>query len=262
MTRKILIMGLPGAGKSTIAQAIAPRLNAVVFNGDEIRHNLNKDLGFDPADRIEQARRIGWLCDQVVKAGGYAIADFICPTPGARSAFMEAGTAYIVWVDRIKRSRFEDTNRIFVPPQGVNLIVEPEGSPEYWAEKIILAVRPIFDPQKPTALFVGRYQPFHDGHKALIEEGLRRVGQVCLAVRDTTGLNEKNPFRFDYIRARIEHALREFEGRFIIVPFPNITHIFYGRDVGYTVEKLTLDASIESLSGTQEREKIAGAAEP
>src|SRR5215218_9246276 len=85
--RKLLIMGLPGAGKTTLAQALAPRLNAVVFNADEVRANVNKDLGFSEADRIEHARRMGWLCDQVVQVGGYAIADFICPTPAAREAF-------------------------------------------------------------------------------------------------------------------------------------------------------------------------------
>jgi nicotinamide mononucleotide adenylyltransferase len=88
-------------------------------------------------------------------------------------------------------------------------------------------LRPVFDPQQPTALFVGRYQPFHDGHKALIAEGIRRVGQVCIGVRDTHGLDDKNPFGFEAVRSRIEHGLREFEGRFVVVPLPNITDAAY-----------------------------------
>jgi adenylylsulfate kinase len=84
--RKILIMGLPGAGKTTLAKLLAARLNAVHFNADEIRANINKDLGFDESDRIEQARRMGWLCDQVIKTGGFAVADFICPTRCIRRA--------------------------------------------------------------------------------------------------------------------------------------------------------------------------------
>src|SRR6266702_4679108 len=67
MPKKILIMGLPGAGKTTLAEAVARRLNAVHFNADALRQNVNKDLGFSEDDRIEQARRMGWLCDQVVK---------------------------------------------------------------------------------------------------------------------------------------------------------------------------------------------------
>jgi len=246
-------MGLPGAGKTTLANVLAPRLNAVLFNADEVRANVNKDLGFAEADRIEQARRMGWLCDQVVKTGGYAIADFICPTPQARAAFLAGGEAFVVWLNRIKEGRFPDTNRMFVPPERHDVEVTPEGSPEYWAEQVSRRVRPVFDTKKPTAFFLGRYQPFHDGHKTLICEGLRRVGQVCIAVRDTGGTDEKNPFGFEYVRSRIDHALREHEGRYIVISVPNITNIFYGRDVGYSVERIDVDATVEAISATRVR---------
>jgi adenylylsulfate kinase-like enzyme len=89
-TGKILIMGLPGAGKTTLANLLAPLLNAVVFNADAIRANLSRDLGFSHEDRVEHARRMGWLCDRVVEAGGTAIADFVCPTRETRAAFGSA----------------------------------------------------------------------------------------------------------------------------------------------------------------------------
>src|SRR5215813_14429752 len=117
MYRKILIMGLPGAGKTTIATVLAPRLNGVHFNADAVRREISMELGFSEPDRVEHARRMGWLCDQVVKAGCFAIADFVCPTSAARDAFFEGGTAFVIWVDRIQASRFADTNRMFVPPQ-------------------------------------------------------------------------------------------------------------------------------------------------
>src|SRR5438477_5531093 len=100
--RKILIMGLPGAGKTTLASALTPRLNAVHFNADAVRTHISKDLGFAREDRIEHAARMGWLCDRVVDAGTYAIADFICPTQETRAAF---GESFVVWLDRIKHSR-------------------------------------------------------------------------------------------------------------------------------------------------------------
>ncbi|WP_375788692.1 adenylyl-sulfate kinase [Bradyrhizobium sp. Pha-3] len=251
--RKILIMGLPGAGKTTLANALAPRLNAVVFNADEVRSNINKDLGFGEADRVEHALRMGWLCDQVVRTGGFAIADFICPTPAARAAFLKGGAALVVWLDRIRKSRFSDTNRLFVTPEQFGVRVDAEGSPQYWAEQICRLVRPIFNSQKPTALFVGRYQPFHDGHKALIAEGICRVGQACIAVRDTTGVDANNPFDFEYVRSRVEHGLRAYEGQYIIVRVPNITSIMYGRDVGYTIDRLDLDQSVHQISATSIR---------
>lgn len=112
-SRKILIMGLPGSGKTTLAKKLAPRLQAVHFNADEVRANINTDLGFSTADRLVQARRMGWLCDRVVQAGHYAVADFVCPTVETRKEF---GSAYIVWMDTIQKSRFADTDRLFERP--------------------------------------------------------------------------------------------------------------------------------------------------
>jgi cytidyltransferase-like protein len=255
MIRKILIMGLPGAGKTTLANVLAPLLNAVVFNADAVRANLSRDLGFNHDDRVEHARRMGWMCDRVVEAGGTVIADFICPTPQTREAF---GDAFTIWIDRIETGRFEDTNRLFVAPERCDLRVEAEGAPQYWAERALALLRPPFDPQRPTALFIGRYQPFHDGHLRLIEEGLRRVGQICIAVRDTHGLDDKNPLPFFAVKQRIEAALSAYAGRFTVVPLPNITNVFYGRDVGYTVERIVLDEATEKISATSLR-RLAGA---
>ena len=251
MSRKILVMGLPGAGKTTLAGALAPLLNAVVFNADAVRANLSRDLGFSHEDRIEHARRMGWMCDRVVEAGGTVIADFICPTAETRAAF---GEAFVIFVDRIAASRFEDTNRMFVPPERVDLRVVAEGSPQFWAERALSLLRPAFDPQQPTALFIGRYQPFHPGHQRLIEEGLRRVGQVCIAVRDTHGIDDKNPLPFFAVKQRIEAALSAHAGRFVVVPLPNITNAFYGRDVGYQVERIVLDETTEQISATRMRQ--------
>ena len=138
MQRKILIMGLPGAGKTTLARELAPLLSAVLFNADEVRQNLNRDLGFSPADRAEQARRMGWLCDRVAEAGHTAIADFICPTPETREAF---GPAFTIWLDRIKAGRYADTNQLFVPPEHFDIRVEAEGSAGFWAEWILQKLR-------------------------------------------------------------------------------------------------------------------------
>ncbi len=132
----ILIMGLPGAGKTTLSKALAPHLRAVHFNNDDVRQNISRDLGFSPADRIEQARRMRWLCDRVLEAGHAAIADFICPLAATREAF---GNCFLIWMDRIQHSRFADTDRIFEPPTKWGVRVTPQGDVDHWVQQTLSA---------------------------------------------------------------------------------------------------------------------------
>jgi nicotinic acid mononucleotide adenylyltransferase len=145
---------------------------------------------------------------------------------------------------------------MFEAPSNYDVRVTPEGSPTFWVERIAKQLLPTFNQQAPTALFVGRYQPFHDGHKRLIEEGLRRTGQACIAVRDTCGIDKDNPFPFTALKAQIESALWPHRGRFTVIQVPNITNVFYGRDVGYTVERLVLDEATERISATEIRRNL------
>jgi adenylylsulfate kinase len=116
MAMKILIMGLPGSGKSTLAAPFAQLVNGVWLNADAVRKEYN-DWDFTPEGRIRQAQRMRYLADGVVRAGQVAVADFVCPTEQARAEF---APDYTVWMDTIKAGRFEDTNRVFVPPSHVD----------------------------------------------------------------------------------------------------------------------------------------------
>lgn len=120
MGMKILIMGLPNAGKTTLAKALAKRLGAVHFNADDVR-KLYNDWDFSIEGRLRQATRLGKLCDDTEDE--YVIADFVCPTNDTRRAF---GDAFIIWVDRIDEGRYADTNKLFEPPTVVDVVV-PDG---------------------------------------------------------------------------------------------------------------------------------------
>ena len=108
---KILICGLPGSGKTTLAEPFAKLINAVWINADAVRTEYD-DWDFTPEGRIRQAQRMKYLADGIVKAGRICVADFVAPTPKARDEF---GADYVVWMDTIKEGRFADTNKMFVP---------------------------------------------------------------------------------------------------------------------------------------------------
>jgi len=106
---KILICGLPGSGKTTLAKPFAELIGAIHLNADEVRKEYD-DWDFSPEGRIRQAQRMRYLSDGVVKAGKVAVADFVAPTKKARQEF---DADYVVWMDTIKKGRFEDTNAMY-----------------------------------------------------------------------------------------------------------------------------------------------------
>ena len=105
-------MGLPGSGKTTLANELGPMLNAKRLNADEVRKEAN-DWDFSEEGRKRQAKRMANFAIKLKEQGNFVIADFICPTPEARSLFP---ADYIIWVDTIKEGRFEDTNKMFIKP--------------------------------------------------------------------------------------------------------------------------------------------------
>ena len=127
----VLIMGLPGAGKTTLAEELAPKLNAKRLNADEVRKEAN-DWDFSEEGRKRQAKRMADFAIKLKEEGNFVVADFICPTPEARSLFP---ADYIVWVDTIKKGRFEDTNQMFVKPVKFDCHVTTQDA-KVWASKI------------------------------------------------------------------------------------------------------------------------------
>ena len=125
-------MGLPGSGKTTLANELAPMLNAKRLNADEVRKEAN-DWDFSEEGRKRQAKRMANFATKLKEQGNFVIADFICPTPESRSLFP---ADFVIWVDTIKEGRFDDTNQMFVKPEKYDFHVTTQDA-KFWADKII-----------------------------------------------------------------------------------------------------------------------------
>ena len=250
----ILIFGLPGSGKTALSKALVARSNAIHLNADEVRADLNSDLGFSKEDRVEQARRMGALARLLSNQGQTVIADFVNPTSETREAFGEADLK--VWVNRIFESRFEDTNRIWESPEPTDFDIEiPSGLDIETEVTVVMSNAKIFDWKKPTTLMLGRYQPWHEGHEGLKDEAHKRTEQVLIGIRDTHGTSEKDPLTYEEVVGYIRQNSKERVGT-LVLKLPNITNIVYGRDVGYKIEKVELSPELQEVSATKKRAEL------
>tara|TARA_Y100000389_G_scaffold164526_1_gene168288 strand:- start:2388 stop:2837 length:450 start_codon:yes stop_codon:yes gene_type:complete len=136
---KILIFGLPGSGKTTLAKPFSELIGAVHINADAVRTQYN-DWDFTPEGRIRQAQRMRHLADGVVMAGKIAVADFVCPTGQARTEF---DADYTVWMDTIKEGRFEDTNKMFEKPVNDAMHCDVDYHISEWFEDTATALLPV-----------------------------------------------------------------------------------------------------------------------
>ena len=283
MAQRILIMGLPGAGKTTLAQALKTYIenngdlekinpNRILnfegipgpnfykigvdwFNADDVRRKFN-DWDFSKEGRIRQSIRM--LQFALECSGDFVICDFVAPIPEMRHNFKADWT---IWVDTIDAGRYDDTNKMFVPPDVYDFRVTEQNA-EKWAEFIGEHIlenrrRPTFDWQKETVQMLGRWQPWHAGHRALFERAIAKTGQVVIQIRDCQGWQGSNPFEIERVKAFIRRDLDPiYQGQYEIQVVPNIVNITYGRDVGYKIEQETFDDATHSISATKIRREM------
>jgi hypothetical protein len=271
--QKILVMGLPGAGKTTFAEKLKAYLesNSEYFspafelttnkpivkwlNADDVRKKYN-DWDFSHEGRVRQSIRMRELADSFMN--DFVIADFVAPLPEMRHNFK---ADWVIWIDTIEKGRFEDTNKMFIPPDVYDFRITEQNA-EKWAEFVGSHIienkrRPIFDYRKESVQMLGRWQPWHAGHRALFERAIAKTGQVVIMIRDCQGWNGSNPFAAEQVKEFIRRDLDPlYQGQYEILLVPNIVNITYGRDVGYKIEQEVFDDTIHSISATKIRKKM------
>ena len=277
-SNRILIMGLPGSGKTYFSRALKKYLekNSTLinlpeqatdvewfnysarvewFNADDVRKKFN-DWDFSESGRIRQSHRMRELAD--ASDANYVICDFVAPLVEMRNNFKADWT---IWIDTIDAGRFEDTNRVFVPPEVYDFRITEQNA-EHWAAFVGRYIldnrrRSVFDWKRETVQMLGRWQPWHAGHRALFERLLERTGQVVIQVRDVQGWQGSNPFAIEQVKNFIRRDLDpRYQGQYEIQVVPNIVHIGWGRNVGYTSGEEQFDQAVTQISGTKIREDL------
>jgi hypothetical protein len=272
--QRILIMGLPGAGKTYFATALKTYLETASdfwdttaesltgsratvewFNADDVRKRFT-DWDFSAEGRVRQSHRMRELADR--STADFVIADFVAPMVEMRHNYR---ADWCIWMDTIEAGRFEDTNRMFAPPELYDFRITEQAA-ERWAEFVGEHIldnrrRPVFDWRRETVQMLGRWQPWHAGHRALFERAIAKTGQVCIMIRDCQGWNQSNPFSWSTVKNAIRRDLDPlYQGQYEILVVPNITNITYGRDVGYSIEQEVFDDATHAISATKIRKEM------
>lgn len=264
MNKIIWLTGLPCSGKTTIAYELSRHLNAEVLDGDEIRTIIgNQD--FSPEGRkkhmlsvAEMASRFSRYTNVVValvspikavreeiKARYPNIGEVFvkcpveeCARRDVKGQYKKALAGEILHFTGVSAPYEEPTDALVVDTERLSV-----------AESTQLILDNHFFPQM-YSVFIGRYQPLHEGHIKLISRVLDEGKNVCVALRQTP-IDDKNPYS---IREREEMFRQVFGDRVRILPVPDIEDVCYGREVGWGIREIRLDAETEQISATKIRE--------
>ena len=224
MSKRILVMGLPGAGKTTLAEKIVDLIQTdgktiTWLNADDVRKKFN-DWDFSPEGRIRQSIRMRELAD--ASGTDYAICDFVAPLTEMRNNFK---ADWVIWVDTIREGRYADTNKMFVEPEVYDFRINEQNA-EKWSEFITHYI--LLDQRRPV-----------------------------FEIRDVQGWQGSNPFAIEQVNTFIKRDLDPlYQGQYQIQVVPNIIHIGWGRGVGYTAGEETFDENITSISATKIRRSL------
>lgn len=278
----VWLTGLSGAGKTTISEEVVKYFDfdCELLDGDVIRTHISKGLGFSKEDRDTNIERIGWVASRIVKYGGVTIVSAISP-------YQEARDKARLMVEQY--GRFIEVH--VTAPIGKCIERDPKGLYKKAISGEIKNFTGVSDPYEvPTrpelalrtdsvssvesglqligwlykdglikknvrrALYIGRWQPFHNGHDHIIQNKLKEGIPVAIAVRDTP-VEEWDPYTMEQRLQMIREVYKNDD--VVVFPMPDIESVNIGRKVGYGVNRFDSPEHIEGISATQIRKLMA-----
>ena len=264
------LFGLPCSGKTTLAEGlIGPK--TVHLDGDYLRDTLNSDLGFSKEDRTENLRRAAGVARALNDQGFDVVASFITPYRSQREliaetvenvSFVYVNAPLEVCEERDVKGMYEQArageiegftgiDAPFEEPDGAEIGLEVRTatrSPETNIRRINEELDRKFD---PSHVFIGRWQPLHDGHRTIIDSAADNGNDVLIAIRDTE-LSENNPLTAQERRQLIEDVYADHPNVETMI-LPDVDTVAIGRDVGYSV--VSVPEEVAEISGTDTRKQ-------
>lgn len=264
------LFGLPCSGKTTLAEGLVGP-GTVHLDGDYLRDTLNSDLGFSKEDRTENLRRAAGVAQALNEQGFDVVASFITPYRSQRElicekvediSFIHVNTPVEVCEERDVKGMYKQAREGEI--EGFTGVDDPFEEPEEEENALEIrtathsteeTLREINDELNvkfdPSHIFIGRWQPLHDGHRTIIDSAADNGKDVVIAIRDTE-LSEKNPLTAQERQRLIEEVYEDHPNVETMI-IPDVDTVAIGREVGYSV--VSVPEEVAEISGTDTREE-------
>ena len=242
MQKIIWLTGHSNSGKSTLAFRLQREFGYIVLDGDEMRKSISLDEGFSIEDRKKHNLRVARLA-KVLSAQNTVVVSVIAPLKDVRAEIDDV--CHPTWI-YLKRTLPEREGHFYEEPENYFTLDQDKNdvNTSYAELKIFLGLD-----NEIYSLFIGRYQPLHEGHIKLIESVLNEGKKVAVGLR-ATPIEENNPYS---VNERIDMFKEHFGDKVLVFRLPDISEVCYGRKVGWGIREIRLDSNIEEISATKIR---------